>query len=104
LRRSLNRNSTLLLVGIGLLHGLGFASVLSEIGLPQGDLILALLSFNIDIEIGQLVTLAAVVGVSMVVRRIAPVAILKPLPLVISFLTGSLAMFWTFKRIAGFYA
>lgn len=43
----------------GLLHGLGFASVLSEIGLPDGRFLLALLSFNLGVEIGQLLVLAS---------------------------------------------
>ena len=39
----------------GLLHGFGFASALTDIGLPQGDIPLALLSFNVGVEIGQLI-------------------------------------------------
>ncbi len=42
----------------GLLHGLGFASVLREIGLPDGRFLFSLLSFNVGVEIGQLVVLA----------------------------------------------
>jgi HupE / UreJ protein len=44
----------------GLLHGFGFASALSDIGLPQGDIPLALLSFNVGVEIGQLVFIGCV--------------------------------------------
>ena len=40
--------------GFGLLHGLGFAGALREAGLPQGEIPLALLSFNVGIELGQL--------------------------------------------------
>jgi hydrogenase/urease accessory protein HupE len=39
--------------GFGLIHGLGFGSALAEIGLPQGEIVLALLAFNIGVEIGQ---------------------------------------------------
>lgn len=42
----------------GLLHGLGFASVLAEIGLPQGQFALSLIAFNIGVEIGQLTVIA----------------------------------------------
>ena len=42
----------------GLLHGLGFAGVLSEIGLPEGEFITALLSFNVGVELGQLAVIA----------------------------------------------
>jgi len=47
----------------GLLHGLGFASALIDIGLPQGDVPIALLAFNIGVEVGQLAFIAAVLGV-----------------------------------------
>jgi HupE / UreJ protein len=103
LGRAMDRNSTLLLVGIGLLHGLGFASVLSEIGLPQGGLLFALLSFNVGIEIGQLIFLTAVIAMLAFVRRLAPVQFFKPVPYGLSFLVGSMAMYWTFERVAGFY-
>lgn len=45
--------------GFGLLHGLGFASVLGELGLDPGRLILGLIAFNIGVEIGQLAVIAA---------------------------------------------
>ena len=52
------KNSRLLLVFIfGLLHGLGFATVLADFGLPDNDFILALISFNIGVELGQLAIL-----------------------------------------------
>ena len=44
--------------GFGLLHGLGFASVLAEFGLPQGAFIPALIGFNIGVELGQLIVVA----------------------------------------------
>jgi hydrogenase/urease accessory protein HupE len=44
----------------GLLHGFGFAGALKEIGLPQGDVFLALLFFNLGVEVGQLVFVAAI--------------------------------------------
>jgi len=44
----------LLVFGFGLLHGLGFADVLRELGLPQGDYATALISFNVGVELGQL--------------------------------------------------
>lgn len=103
LGRSLDRNSTVLMACIGLLHGLGFASVLSEIGLPKSDLLLALLSFNIGIEIGQLVFLTFVIFLSILFRRVAPNYLVKLAPNLAAFLTGSMAMYWTFERIAGFY-
>ena len=44
--------------GFGLLHGLGFASVLSEFGLPEGQYIPALIGFNVGVEFGQLSVIA----------------------------------------------
>jgi hypothetical protein len=43
--------------GFGLLHGLGFARVLGEVGLPDGEFVLALLAFNVGVELGQLLVL-----------------------------------------------
>ena len=47
----------------GLLHGFGFAGALVEVGLPQGDIPLALFSFNLGVEIGQLMFIAAILAV-----------------------------------------
>jgi hydrogenase/urease accessory protein HupE len=85
----------------GLLHGLGFAGALSEVGLPEGHIPLALLFFNIGVEIGQLLFIATALCLFALVRRIRMSgprwADLAP-PYVI----GSVAMFWVFERIAAF--
>lgn len=54
--------------GFGLFHGMGFASALSEYGLPQSDKILALLFFNIGVEFGQLVAVAMFFGGLKILR------------------------------------
>lgn len=54
----LNKWRTLLVFGFGLLHGLGFASVLAEFGLPEGHFLPALVGFNIGVEVGQLSVIA----------------------------------------------
>lgn len=54
----------------GLLHGLGFAAVLNEIGLPQTELVTGLLFFNIGVEIGQLLFAAGVIALMEFVKRI----------------------------------
>src|SRR6476661_3659618 len=54
----------------GLLHGLGFASALREVGLPQNAISLALLFFNIGVEVGQLLFISVVLAVVALVRRI----------------------------------
>ena len=48
-----------LVFGFGLLHGLGFASVLGDVGLPEGRFVVALIGFNIGVELGQLAVIAA---------------------------------------------
>ena len=57
----------------GLLHGLGFAGALMEIGLPQGDVPLALLFFNVGVELGQLAFIAIVVVTLASFRRLAAI-------------------------------
>ena len=77
----------------GLLHGLGFAGALAEIGLPAGEIPLALLFFNLGVEIGQLMFIAAVLGLRWAMRRLAiawPVWA-EPLP---AYAIGTIASFW----------
>ena len=56
----------------GLLHGLGFAGALSEIGLPQGDIFVALLGFNLGVEIGQLLFVGVVLALGLLCARLIP--------------------------------
>ncbi|MEO5707887.1 MAG: HupE/UreJ family protein [Alteraurantiacibacter sp.] len=62
--------------GFGLLHGFGFAAVLKEVGLPQAGLLSALLAFNLGIELGQLVFVAALLAagalLGLAARRLMP--------------------------------
>lgn len=85
----------------GLLHGFGFAGALSHAGLPPGDVPLALLFFNIGVELGQLAFVAAVL---LLIR--ASRAYLKRLPpragLLPAYVIGSLGAFWLLQRLASF--
>jgi hydrogenase/urease accessory protein HupE len=83
----------------GLLHGFGFAGALSEIGLPEHAIPLALLFFNIGVEIGQLLFIGAVFALSLLLRRAAWPGWAWRVPV---YAIGSLAAFWTIQRIAGF--
>ena len=65
----LPRRRWLLAFGFGLVHGLGFASALLDMALPRADLALALLGFNVGVEIGQLVAVAMVVPIAYQLRR-----------------------------------
>lgn len=89
----------------GLLHGFGFAGALTEIGLPQGDVPLALFAFNIGVEIGQLVFIGAVLALLALFRRIGmPAAVRRRALGATSYAIGILAAFWFIERLAGFGA
>src|SRR5467141_385310 len=53
----------------GLIHGFGFASVLADLGLPQGALLVALVGFNVGVEAGQLAIIAAFLPIAYALRR-----------------------------------
>ena len=86
----------------GLLHGFGFAGVLQEIGFPQKDIPLALFSFNVGVEIGQVIFILAALGFIWMFRKMPfqfPKWSLKIAP----YAMGIVAMFWVFERVAGFF-
>jgi hypothetical protein len=85
----------------GLLHGFGFAGALAEIGLPQGQIPLALLFFNVGVEGGQLLFVAASLAAAAAARR-TRVTMPRWAELAPPYAIGSLAMFWVFQRIAAF--
>ncbi len=89
----------------GLLHGFGFASALSEVGLPQTAIPVALLFFNIGVEIGQLLFIAAVFMVIALARQIAR-RTRTPSPAwtwrIPPYAIGSVAAFWIIQRVAAF--
>ncbi|MEM6564414.1 MAG: HupE/UreJ family protein [Pseudomonadota bacterium] len=94
----------------GLLHGLGFASALREIGLPPSDIPLALLSFNVGVEAGQLLFLACVLLIAAGLRVAAPSLLERQLqPRApgkrgAAYLIGGTAAFWTVERVVQFVA
>jgi hypothetical protein len=89
----------------GLLHGLGFAAALAEIGLPQNSIPMALLFFNVGVEIGQLLFIAAMLAIALLARQIARHLSL-PRPTwawaIPPYAIGSLAVFWVIQGIAAF--
>jgi hydrogenase/urease accessory protein HupE len=85
----------------GLLHGFGFAGALKEIGLPHGDLPLALFTFNLGVETGQLMFVAAM----LVIYRAAMAMTRLPLPPVrtaMAYGIGAAATFWLISRLTTF--
>ncbi|MFO0700299.1 MAG: HupE/UreJ family protein [Nitrospira sp.] len=55
--------------GFGLIHGFGFAAVLTDLGLPHDSLLLSLVSFNVGVELGQLAIVAAFLPLAYLLRR-----------------------------------
>jgi hydrogenase/urease accessory protein HupE len=89
----------------GLLHGFGFAGALSEVGLPQTAIPVALLFFNVGVEIGQLLFIGAILSVMALARWLNRRAAL-PRPAwvwrVAPYGIGGVAAFWMIQRIAAF--
>lgn len=89
----------------GLLHGFGFASALTEIGLPQGDIPLALFAFNVGVEVGQLIFIAAVLGVLRLAKWITfPAFVERHARLATTYAIGIMAAYWFIERLTGFTA
>ncbi|HEX6901862.1 MAG TPA: HupE/UreJ family protein [Thermoanaerobaculia bacterium] len=92
----------------GLLHGLGFAGALAEVGLPQNAIPVALLFFNIGVELGQLIFIAGVLALMGLLRPAVTGhrslasghwSLLRRIP---AYAIGSLAAFWVIERVAAF--
>jgi hydrogenase/urease accessory protein HupE len=83
----------------GLLHGLGFGAALKEIGLPQSDVPLALFSFNLGVEAGQLLFVFAVLALMTAAGRLLTIK-LPWLRSVTSYGIGSVAAIWFIQRFA----
>ena len=83
----------------GLLHGFGFASGLAALGLPKGEIPLALLLFNVGVEIGQLAFVLLILLLERAFRllRVHWPRMMARLP---GYLVGTLGAFWTIQRIA----
>lgn len=94
--------------GFGLLHGLGFAWALLEVGLPAGNVPLALLAFNVGVEIGQIMFIAVVLLTGLLLRRLYPQLMAlaaapgSPGLRATGYAVGTLASFWVIRRVAAF--
>lgn len=90
----------------GLLHGFGFASALSQIGLPQTEIPAALLAFNIGVEIGQLLfvaTLMIAVRMLLLVLKNKSSELLTSVQTPAAYFVGGITMYWTIERVSGFW-
>ncbi|MEM1142076.1 MAG: HupE/UreJ family protein [Pseudomonadota bacterium] len=86
----------------GLLHGLGFAGALGEIGLPETAIVLALLTFNLGVELGQLAFVATLLVVFLIFRAWTPIASARTRQ-ALAYLVGTTAAFWTIERVTAFF-
>jgi hydrogenase/urease accessory protein HupE len=97
------RQPWLVAFSFGLLHGLGFAGALAEVGLPENAIALALLFFNVGVEVGQLLFIAAVLACGILLRRVAaPVHDAKRAVIPLAYAIGGIASFWFIERLAAF--
>lgn len=87
----------------GLLHGLGFAGALAEVGLPENSIPLALLFFNIGVEIGQLLFVGVLLAGAALVRRLAGGPLDRRLAVTLpAYAIGGIASFWVIERVMAF--
>ena len=98
----MRRSPWLVAVAFGLLHGMGFASALTRVGLPPEEIPLALVAFNLGIELGQLIFLAIVLDTRRLLR-LQPVRVPWWLARAPSYAIGSLAAFWCLERGAALF-
>ncbi len=87
----------------GLLHGFGFAGALAEIGLPEQSIPLALLFFNVGVELGQLLFVAIVVSIGWLLRKLIAEKTLQGSEVAASYLIGSLSAYWVIERTYSFW-
>ncbi len=85
----------------GLLHGFGFAGALSDVGLPQNEVPLALLMFNVGVELGQILFVTAILALVFVLQRVRThwPAWSRQVP---AYGIGGMAAFWFIERVSGF--
>jgi len=103
------RRPWLIAFAFGLLHGFGFAGALSDVGLPQTDIPLALLAFNVGVELGQLLFIAAVLALIAILRFVTAQDVRwgarwAAARLVLVYGIGGVACLWTIQRVAGIFA
>lgn len=87
-----------LIFSLGLLHGMGFASVMKDLDIPEGSIFTPLLGFNIGVECGQL---AVLLGAFIVTGALLKRPIFARIRWVGSLLIGLMGLYWTIERLLG---
>ena len=80
-----------------MLHGFGFAGALKEIGLPEQDISVALLTFNLGVEVGQIMIVALTLLLLATLRRVSD-ALLLPVVKLATYAIGITASYWFIER------
>jgi hypothetical protein len=95
--------------GFGLLHGLGFASALGEIGLVRNQVLVSLLFFNLGVEAGQVMFIVAVMTLVLLLQRLAPAAatgnvsvLSRRADLLAAYVIGIPSAYWLIERVMQF--
>lgn len=94
------RSPWIVAFSFGLLHGFGFAGALSEIGLPQQQIVNSLLFFNLGIELGQVIFVVLMIVLAWLIRNIFTPN--KQMRICMTYGIGALASFWLIERIINF--
>ena len=87
----------IVIFAFGLLHGLGFAGVISEIGLSQTNFILTLISFNVGVEFGQLFVILVCFGIAYWIKE--KMWYKKYFTNPLSMLIAIIGLYWFFERV-----
>lgn len=93
----LQPSRVVLVFGFGLLHGMGFAGVLTGLGLPRSEFVTALLTFNVGVEAGQLTVIAAAFAAVLGVRGRPWYRARVVVPLSVAI--AGVGLFWTVQRV-----
>jgi hypothetical protein len=98
--RNVRASRWLVVFAFGLIHGMGFAGVLSDLGLPEGGFWPALIGFNVGVEIGQLAVIALAFAATVWFRKKS--WYFKGIVVPASLLISGVGLYWAIERIAGF--
>jgi hydrogenase/urease accessory protein HupE len=101
-QRKLRLSRLLIIFTFGLLHGLGFASVLADIGLPSNDFLISLISFNIGVELGQITVIAAALSLSLLLP-LSPDRYRRLITIPFSLVIGAIGIGIAAERVIGIW-
>jgi len=86
----------------GLLHGFGFAGALAEVGLPQQAIPLALICFNVGVELGQILFVMTVVLLTWFMHQLNQQKLIERAETMVIYSIGGLSSFWLIERVSSF--